>query len=64
MKLDKQILEEKIRKHRETKSCSESTLMGLCETAEADITTEQMTNWRVDLQVEWAEHSMKEPAVQ
>ena len=49
MKLDKQILEEKIRKHRETKSCSESTLMGLCETAEADITTEQMTKlWQTE----------------
>lgn len=43
MKLDKQILEEKIREYRKTKSCSESTLMGLCETAGADITTEEMT---------------------
>ena len=43
MKLDKEILEEKIREYRKTKSCSESTLMGLCETAEADITTEEMT---------------------
>lgn len=43
MKLDKQILEEKIREYRTFKSCSESTLMGLCETAEADITPELMT---------------------
>ncbi len=43
MKLDKQILEEKIREYRKFKSCSESTLMGLCETAEADITPELMT---------------------
>ena len=34
MKLDKQILEEKIREYRTFKSCSESTLMALCETAE------------------------------
>ena len=33
MKLDKEILEEKIREYRTFKSCSESTLMGLCETA-------------------------------
>ncbi|MBR2558672.1 MAG: C_GCAxxG_C_C family protein [Methanobrevibacter sp.] len=43
MKLDKEILEEKIREYRKTKSCSESTLMGLCETAGADITAEEMT---------------------
>jgi C_GCAxxG_C_C family probable redox protein len=43
MKLDKQILEEKIREYRTFKSCSESTLMGLCETAEADITPQLMT---------------------
>ena len=42
MKLDKKILEEKIRQYRKTKSCSESTLMGLCETADADITKEKM----------------------
>ena len=34
MKLDKEILEDKIRTYREFKSCSESTLMGLCETAQ------------------------------
>ena len=33
MKLDKEILDEKIREYRVFKSCSESTLMGLCETA-------------------------------
>ena len=43
MKLDEKILEEKIREYRKSKSCSESTLMGLCETAGADITGEQMT---------------------
>lgn len=43
MKLDKEILEEKIREYRTFKSCSESTLMGLCETAEADITPQLMT---------------------
>ncbi|WP_305514539.1 MULTISPECIES: C-GCAxxG-C-C family protein [unclassified Methanobrevibacter] len=43
MKLDKKILEEKIREYRTFKSCSESTLMGLCETAEADITPQEMT---------------------
>lgn len=42
MKLDKKILEGKIREYRKTKSCSESTLMGLCETADADITKEEM----------------------
>ena len=42
MKLDKQILEEKIREYRTFKSCSESTLMGLCETAGADINQQQM----------------------
>ena len=30
MKLDKEILEEKIREYRTFKSCSESTLIGLC----------------------------------
>ena len=43
MKLDKKILEEKIREYRTFKSCSESTLMGLCETADADITPKLMT---------------------
>ena len=42
MKLDKQILEKKIRQYREFKSCSESTLMGLCETAEHPISQENM----------------------
>ncbi|MDO5831515.1 MAG: C-GCAxxG-C-C family protein [Methanobrevibacter sp.] len=42
MKLDEQILEEKIREYRTFKSCSESTLMGLCETAGADITQREM----------------------
>ena len=42
MKLEKEILEEKIREYRTFKSCSESTLMGLCETAGADITQQQM----------------------
>ena len=43
MKLDKKILEEKVREYRTFKSCSESTLMGLCETAGADITPDEMT---------------------
>ena len=43
MKLDEKILEEKIREYRKTKSGSESTLMGLCETAEIDITADEMT---------------------
>ena len=43
MKLDEKILEEKIREYRTFKSCSESTLMGLCETAGADITPDEMT---------------------
>jgi len=42
MKLDKEILEEKIREYRTFKSCSESTLMRLCESAEADITQKEM----------------------
>ena len=42
MKLDKEILEEKIRDYREFKSCSESTLMALCETANVDITQVEM----------------------
>ena len=42
MKLDEKILEEKIREYRKTKSCSESTLMALCETAEAPISKEEM----------------------
>ena len=42
MKLDKQILEEKIREYRKFKSCSESTLMGLCETAEYPISQAEM----------------------
>lgn len=42
MKLDKQILEEKIREYRDFKSCSESTLMGLCETAEYPISKAEM----------------------
>ena len=43
MKLDKEILEEKIREHRKTKSCSESTLMGLCETADYPMSSEDMS---------------------
>ena len=42
MKLDKKILEEKIREYRAFKSCSESTLMGLCEIAGADISQKKM----------------------
>lgn len=42
MNLDKQILEEKIREYRKFKSCSESTLMGLCETAHYPITQAEM----------------------
>ncbi len=42
MKLDKGILEEKIREYRKFKSCSESTLMGLCETAEYPISQAEM----------------------
>ena len=42
MKLDEKILEEKIREYRKFKSCSESTLMGLCETAEYPITQAEM----------------------
>ena len=43
MKLDKEILEAKIHDYRTFKSCSESTLMGLCESADADITQAEMT---------------------
>lgn len=43
MKLDKKNLEEKIREYRTFKSCSESTLIGLCETADADINAKEMT---------------------
>lgn len=43
MKLDKNVLEEKIREYRKSKSCAESTLMGLCEVADADISSEEMT---------------------
>ena len=43
MKLDKEILEEKIREYRKTKSCSESTLMGLCETADFPMSQEDMS---------------------
>ena len=42
MKFDKKILEEKIRDYRTIKSCSESTLMGLCETAHVDISQCEM----------------------
>ena len=42
MKLDKGILEEKIREYRTFLSCSESTLMGLCETADYPISIEEM----------------------
>ena len=42
MKLDTKILEEKIREYREFKSCSESTLMGLCETAKYPMSKSDM----------------------
>ena len=42
MKLDKEILEEKIREYRTFLSCSESTLMGLCETADYPISHKDM----------------------
>ena len=42
MKIDKQILEEKIKEYRTFKSCSESTLMGLCECANVDMTQAEM----------------------
>ena len=43
MKIDKKILEEKIKEYRTFKSCSESTLMALCETANANISLKEMT---------------------
>ena len=43
MKLDESVLEEKIREYRKSKSCSESTLMGLCETAGSDMSPDEMT---------------------
>ena len=43
MGIDKKILEEKIREYRKSKSCSESTLIGLCETADIDIIQKEMT---------------------
>ena len=43
MGIDKKILEEKIREYRKSKSCSESTLIGLCEAADIDITQKEMT---------------------
>lgn len=42
MKLDKKILEGKIREYRTFKSCSESTLMGLCETADYPMSQSDM----------------------
>lgn len=42
MKLDEKILEENIREYRKFKSCSESTLMGLCELAGTPITKSEM----------------------
>lgn len=42
MKIDKQILEEKIREYRTFKSCSESTLMGLCECGNVNISQPDM----------------------
>ena len=42
MKLDKEILEEKIREYRKFKSCSESTLMGLGECANLDMSQAEM----------------------
>ena len=42
MKLDTKILEEKIREYREFKSCSESTLMALCETAKYPMSKSDM----------------------
>ena len=43
MKLDKEILEEKIREYRKTKSCSESTLMAVCETADYPMSQDEMS---------------------
>ncbi len=43
MKLDEKILEEKIRGYRKSKSCSESTLRGICEVAGASIKKEEIT---------------------
>ncbi|MBQ9026220.1 MAG: C_GCAxxG_C_C family protein [Methanobrevibacter sp.] len=42
MKIDRTILEYKIREYRTFKSCSESTLMGLCETCEYPISQSDM----------------------
>ena len=42
MKLDEKILEEKIREYRKFKSCSESTLMALCETADYPMSQSDM----------------------
>ena len=43
MKLNEELLEKKIRDYRIFKSCSESTLMGICETAEYPISQKEMT---------------------
>lgn len=42
MKLDEKILEDKIREYRTFKSCSESTLMALCETADYPMSQSEM----------------------
>ena len=42
MKLDEKILEDKIREYRTFKSCSESTLMALCESADYPISQSEM----------------------
>ena len=42
MKIDRKILEEKIRDYRDFKSCSESTLMGLCECADYPMSKAEM----------------------
>ena len=44
MEIDKEILEEKIRHYRKTKSCAEATLRGLCECGNIDITPEEITH--------------------
>ena len=42
IKIDKKIMEDKIREYRTFKSCSESTLMALCETSNYPITPAEM----------------------
>lgn len=63
MDLDSELVEEKIRQYRVFKSCSQSTLMGLCEVVNHPMSQARLCALASGFSVELEVLLMKEPVV-